>query len=63
MNGKEDQLRFFKTQLSIALEHERTATIHCVRAHGEMLKILKTLNKEIKKKSSPLVMHSYGGST
>ena len=26
----------------------KPATIHCVRAHGEMLKIFKDLNKKLK---------------
>lgn len=40
----------------------RPITIHCVRAHGEMLKILKKINKSFKGGESSLIMHSYGGS-
>ena len=39
---------YFITQLALALKLGRPATIHCVRAHGEMLKIFKDLNKKIK---------------
>ena len=39
---------YFKTQLDLAIRMGRPATFHCVRAHGEMLKIFKDLNKNIK---------------
>lgn len=54
---------YFKEQLDLAVRLQRPATIHCVRAYGEMLKIFKQLNKSIKSIHMPhLIMHSYGGS-
>mgnify|MGYP002359423354 CR=1 FL=1 len=34
-------MHYFKAQLELAIRLDRPATIHCVRAHGEMLKMLK----------------------
>jgi TatD DNase family protein len=62
-NPKDLQISYFKKHLELAIRMNRTATIHCVRAHGEMLKILKHFNKNIDQHIKPhLVMHSYGGS-
>lgn len=47
-NPKDLQMHYFKSQLDLAIRMKRAATIHCVRAHGEMLKVLKELNKVIK---------------
>lgn len=47
-NPKNIQMHYFTTQLELSLRLGRPATIHCVRAHGEMLKVLKELNKKIK---------------
>lgn len=46
-NSKELQMEYFKIQLQIAIKFDRPVTIHCIRAHGEMYKILKEMNKQI----------------
>jgi Tat protein secretion system quality control protein TatD with DNase activity len=40
-NTKEDQLSIFTEQLELSFLMNRSATVHCVYAHGEMLKIFK----------------------
>jgi TatD DNase family protein len=61
-NPKDLQIRYFKKQLEMAANLDKPATIHCVRAHGEMLKLLKDLNKAKLQTKPHLIMHSYGGS-
>lgn len=58
----------------MALKLNRVVTVHCVRAFGDLLKHFKHYNKEIEAKtkkeiaegwkyeSTPIIMHSYGGS-
>jgi Tat protein secretion system quality control protein TatD with DNase activity len=61
----------------MALRLNRTVTVHCVRAYGDILKHFKQYNKMIesqvkneakeegvgyKYKGTPIIMHSYGGS-
>lgn len=45
----------------MALKYNRSVSIHCVRASGEMLKILKKELKNYKENNfdSAIIMHSY----
>ncbi|CAK57618.1 unnamed protein product (macronuclear) [Paramecium tetraurelia] len=59
---KEDQKRqceIFISQLQLAIKYNRSMSIHCVRASGEMLKIFK---KQLKGQNynAAIIMHSYG---
>ena len=64
-------------QFDLAMKFNRTVTIHCVRAYGEMLKFFKKYHKSIEEskknkaekenkeqsyQGTPIIMHSYGGS-
>ena len=75
--SKQKQMQVFETQLDMALskliikpEYDRICSVHCVRAHGEMLKIIKRKAKEMKAKVEQadaggrrrIIMHSFGGS-
>lgn len=69
------QKKIFESQLKLALELNRPASIHCVRCHGTMFEILKKYlplpadksrgtRKEIRKESffPPLLLHGWSGS-
>lgn len=51
------QLDIFRKQMRIAMELDRTVTVHCVQAFGQLLGELTGMRPEI-----PIVMHSYSGS-
>lgn len=53
-----DQVEVFSQQLQLAKALKRPASIHCVRAFGDMLDVLKSLGPF----PSGLVLHSYMGS-
>ena len=53
-----DQLDVFRTQLVLARETGRAASIHCRRAWGNLLDVL----REVGAMSSGFVVHSYSGS-
>jgi hypothetical protein len=46
------QKEVFESQLDLAIELNRSVVIHCVRAHGDLLKILE---RKFKKKKKPMV--------
>lgn len=50
--------------MNLAISMNRPVSVHCVHAHGDMMKLLKKFDKDVKKVDPPfnLVMHSYGGS-
>ena len=52
------QLTTFKTQLSLSFDFHRTLSIHCVRAWGPMLEILRHYSPL----PSPFILHSFYGS-
>ncbi len=52
------QKEVFKTQLQIANNIKKPAIIHCVRAHSDLMNILKTEKIEI-----PLILHDYNGNS
>ena len=80
--SRETQTEIFLTQLALAestetidIEYQRTASVHCVRAHGDLLKIFKKRYgqpdpKPTHKSSSPphpkhvpnIIMHCFSGS-
>lgn len=49
--------------MKLAISLNRPVSVHCVHAHGDMIKILKKFDKEAKGIDPPLnlIMHSYGG--
>uniref|UniRef100_A0A7N0U8D6 TatD related DNase n=1 Tax=Kalanchoe fedtschenkoi TaxID=63787 RepID=A0A7N0U8D6_KALFE len=53
-----DQVEAFRFQLELAKELERPASIHCVRAFGDLLPIL----KDIGPFPAGIILHSYLGS-
>jgi len=53
----EDQERIFRTQLRIAMEYNRPATIHCLRAWGALWEII----RETEMPMSGFLLHAYGG--
>jgi Tat protein secretion system quality control protein TatD with DNase activity len=78
INSKERQQDFFVRQLEMSFLMNRTVTVHCVRAHGELLKMFKRYHQLFSQgrpgvtererqlregyKGNPIIMHSYGGS-
>lgn len=46
----------------LGAKYERTVSVHCVRAQGEMLKLLRRFLKENAGFKESIIMHSYGGS-
>lgn len=52
------QLDVFRTQLGIAIEMNRTCTVHCVQAFGPLLQTL----TDAKPGDCAIVMHSFSGS-
>lgn len=60
---KKKQTEVLRGQIELATRYKRTASIHSVRSHGEMLKLLKKMFKEDGEamKSIHFVMHSYSG--
>lgn len=53
-----DQVEVFRQQLQLAKELKKPASIHCVRAFGDLLEILKSMGPF----PAGLVLHSYLGS-
>ncbi|ONH98920.1 hypothetical protein PRUPE_7G272000 [Prunus persica] len=53
-----DQVNVFRQQLEIAKELKRPASIHCVRAFGDLLQIMKSLGPF----PAGVILHSYLGS-
>ena len=47
----------FSEQLALALKYKRSASVHCIKAHGQLLKIL----KKVKFEWSNVILHSYCG--
>ena len=59
---KKEQIKVFKAQLEIGIQFKRTISIHSVRSHGDMLKVLKKIHKiDSKLENINLIMHSYSG--
>ena len=56
--SKQAQEAIFRAQVRIALEHNRVMSIHCVKAFGKVVNILK---QEMQLKKVPFLMHSYEG--
>ncbi|KAL6992638.1 hypothetical protein U1Q18_010750 [Sarracenia purpurea var. burkii] len=60
--GKEidftDQMDVFSQQLELAKELKRPASVHCVRAYGDLLRIMKSLGPF----PAGIILHSYLGS-
>ena len=44
--------------MELAIKYDRAVSVHCVRASGEMLKIMKKILKNTTYKNS-IIMHSY----
>ncbi|TXG66530.1 hypothetical protein EZV62_007805 [Acer yangbiense] len=53
-----DQVEVFRQQLELAKELKRPASIHCVRAFGDMLEIMKSVGPF----PAGVILHSYLGS-
>ena len=53
----EDQDRVFRTQLRLAVEYDRPATIHCLRAWGALWDIV----RETEVPARGFLLHAYGG--
>ncbi|XP_021818744.1 uncharacterized protein LOC110760737 isoform X6 [Prunus avium] len=53
-----DQVNVFRQQLELAKELKRPASIHCVRAFGDLLQIMKSLGPF----PAGVILHSYLGS-
>lgn len=53
-----DQVEVFRQQLQLAKELKRPASIHCVRAYGDLLEILKSMGPF----PSGVILHSFLGS-
>ncbi|KAL3627661.1 hypothetical protein CASFOL_029024 [Castilleja foliolosa] len=53
-----DQVEVFKQQLHLAKELKKPASVHCVRAFGDLLEIMKSVGPF----PSGLILHSYLGS-
>jgi TatD DNase family protein len=63
--SRKDQKDFFTRQLTLARDFQRPVSVHCVRAHGDMLKIMKKNYKSPEKDTGyiqKIIMHSWGGS-
>ena len=55
-------MEIFNQQVLLACSYQRTMSVHCVRAHGDMLKYFKKLVIPKESGVPNIVMHSYGGS-
>lgn len=53
-----DQLEVFRLQLQLAKELKRPASVHCVRAYGDLLDVMKSIGPF----PAGVVLHSYLGS-
>ena len=56
IDQREHQLAVFRAQLELARETGLPMTIHCVRAHGPMIELLR------ERPTPPSVMHAFSGS-
>ncbi|MFO7564596.1 MAG: TatD family hydrolase [Enhygromyxa sp.] len=56
IDQREHQLAVFRAQLELARETGLPLTIHCVRAHGPMIELLR------ERPSPPSVLHAFSGS-
>jgi TatD DNase family protein len=54
---REDQIRLFARQLTLAAEFNRSVSIHCVKAWGDMLTVL----RESARPQVGFLLHSYSG--
>ena len=55
--NKQKQKQIFELQLDLAIELNRSVVIHCVRAHGDLLKILE--KRFIKKRINKISLDEY----
>ncbi len=58
-NAKENQISLFRIQLEAAFEYRRPLSIHCVRAWGRMIELI----REFSPLPAPFILHSFYGSS
>jgi len=57
------QVKLFQQQLQLASQYQRSISIHCVRAHGTLLMILRELNQQLHiEPPRGFFFHSWSGS-
>lgn len=61
-DAQKRQCEIFQRQFELGMKHNRAISVHCVRASGEMLKIMKKClkNSEQAAFDASIIMHSYG---